>query len=107
LSLECKNCKAIYNGNISAFSRFVKCNYCGCVITIANINISEKSDYKAFNIEAFSKFLRKRGINTFDPISGILKIGAEEVNISQDGSISGSKRLRLRVEGWLEKFMLK
>ncbi len=106
MSLECKNCRAVYNGNISAFSKFVKCEYCGGVITIANTGKSEEMDFIEFNIELFSKFLRKRGITTFDAVSGILRIGAEEVTISEDGSMSGSKRLRRRVEGWLQKFRL-
>ena len=101
MSLVCKNCKAVYNGNISPFSKFGKCSYCSCTIIVPSTGKCEE-----FNIELFKAFLNKRGITTFDTVSGILKLGNEEVTVNKDGTAVGSKRLSSRVERWLQKFML-
>jgi len=106
LSLRCKNCRAVYKGNISPFSKFVRCSYCGSVIIVPSAEGREVTARKEFNIEQFKAFLAKRGINTFDTVSGILRLGNQEVTVHEDGTISGSKPLRSRVEKWLYKFML-
>ena len=106
MSLECKNCGAVYKGNISPFSRFVSCPYCNSVIVVPSAEGREATACKEFNIEEFKAFLAKRGINNFDTVSGILRFGNQEVTVHEDGNISGPKPLRLRVEKWLYKFML-
>lgn len=106
MSLECKNCGAAYKGSISPFSRYVRCPYCNCVIVVTSPQGSEVTVHKEFSIEHFKAFLVKRGINTFDIVSGILRFGNQEVTVHKDGTISGKKPLRSRVEKWLHKFML-
>ena len=106
MSLECKNCGSVYKGSISPFSRFVRCPYCNSVIIVPSAEGREATARKEFNIEEFKAFLAKRGIKTFDTISGILKFGNQEVTVHEDGTISGSKPLKSRVEKWLYKFML-
>jgi len=114
LSLVCKNCSAVYKGKISSYSRFVKCTYCNSVIVVPSAEhktaaarlTNEKSiTHKEFNTEQFEAFLVKKGIKTFDKVSGILKLGNQEVVVDQDGTISGPEPLRSRVEKWLHKFM--
>lgn len=106
MSLKCKNCRAVYNGNISPFSKFVKCPYCSCIIVVPSTGKCEVTECKEFNLELFKVFLNKRGITTFDTVSGILRLGNEEVTVNKDGTVFGSKRLSSRVERWLQKFML-
>lgn len=106
MSLECKNCGAVYKGSISPFSRFVRCPYCNSVIVVPCAEGREATARKEFNIEEFKAFLVKRGINTFDTVSGILMFGNQEVTVNEDGTISGPKPLRSRVEKWVYKFML-
>ena len=106
MSLACKNCGAVYKGKISPFSKFVKCPYCSSVIIVPDSEGREVTGSKEFNIEQFKAFLAQRGITKFDTVSGILKLGKEEVTVHQDGTVSGSKRLSSRVEKWLHKFML-
>jgi repressor of nif and glnA expression len=114
LSLVCKNCKAIYKGKISPYSRFVKCTYCDSVIVVpstehktdtARLANEKNITCKEFSTEQFEAFLVKKGIKTFDKVSGILKFGNQEVVVDQDGTISGPEPLRSRVEKWLHKFM--
>lgn len=106
MSLKCENCGAVYKGNISPFSRFVNCCYCNSVIIVPSAEGLKATACKEFNIEQFKAYLTKRGINTFDTVSGILRFGNQEVTVHEDGTISGSERLKLRVEKWLYKFML-
>ena len=106
MSLICENCKAVYKGKISPHSKFVRCPYCDSVIVVPRTRAKgqEVIANKEFSIEQFRVFLTNRGISDFDPVSGVLKFGNEEVIIDQDGTISGPKPLKSRVEKWLHKF---
>ena len=105
MSLVCKNCGAVYKGRISPYSKFVKCTYCDSVIVVPSAEGPAVIPRKDFGIEQFKAFLAKRGISSFDPVSGILRFGNQEVIVHEDGTISGSKTLKSRVEKWLHKFM--
>ena len=107
MSLICENCKAVYKGKIFPYSKFVTCPYCGSVIVVpsARAKGQEVIAHKEFSIEQFKAFLTNRGIKDFDPVSGILRFGNQEVIIDEDGTISGPKTLKSRVEKWLHKFM--
>lgn len=105
MSLVCKNCGAVYKGRISPYSRFVRCPYCDSVIVVPGAEGPEVIARREFSIEQFKVFLSKRGISTFDTVSGILRFGNQEVIVHEDGTISGPKPLRSRVEKWLHKFM--
>ena len=105
MSLVCKNCKAVYKGAISPYSKFVKCPYCDSVIVVPSAEGHEVIARKEFSINEFKTFLARRGISTFDTVSGILSFGNQEVTVHEDGTISGPKPLKSRVEKWLHKFM--
>ncbi len=107
MSLICENCKAVYKGKISSDSKFVRCPYCDSVIVVpsARAEGQEVIAHKEFSIEQFKAFLAKRSISDFDPVSGILRFRNQEVIIDQDGTVSGPKPLKSRVEKWLHKFM--
>lgn len=105
MSLVCKNCRAVYKGSISPYSKFVRCRYCDSVIVVPSAEKHEVIARKEFSIEEFKAFLGKRGISTFDTVSGILRVGKQEVTVHEDGTISGPKPLKSRVEKWLHKFM--
>ena len=106
MSLVCKNCKAVYKGEISPYSKFVKCPYCGSVIVVSGVARPQADAGKEFSAEQFKAFLAKRGISTFDTVSGILSFGNQEVTVHEDGTVSGPNPLKSRVEKWLYKFML-
>jgi len=106
----------VYKGPFSPYQKFFKCQYCGCITKIVadgsnaeirKIIVTETivGPSKAFDINDFSAFLGKRGIKSFDPVSGILKLGSQEVCVSQDGAVEGPGSLKLRVEKWIEAFM--
>lgn len=107
MSLICENCKAIYKGKISHYSKFVRCPYCDGVIVVPSARAKGQDviAHKEFSIQQFKTFLTNRGISDFDPVSGILRFGNQEVTIDQDGTIYGPKPLKSRVEKWLNKFM--
>lgn len=105
MSLECKGCGAPYKGSISPYSRFVTCPYCGSVIVVPTTIEHEITARQGFSIEEFKRFLASRGIATFDTVSGILRLGNQEVTVHEDGTISGPKPLKSRVEKWLHQFM--
>ncbi len=103
MNVVCENCKAPYSGPISPLSRFVKCSYCNSVIKISDERAFVTG--KVFSIDSFGSYLVKRGIRTFDPVSGIIRLGNQEVSVSQDASVNGSEPLKTRVEKWILQFM--
>lgn len=126
--IKCNSCGAIYKGEISKWTKFVKCEYCGAVIFVsqssgavtplsrndihtAEINIKKVDFYmqqhraREFSLSEFEKFLRKKGIKTFDPISGVLMIGSQEILINENGVISGPEKFKKMVEKWIEEYM--
>jgi len=105
LSLRCENCGAVYTGKISSYSKFVKCPYCDSVIVVSTESDESSITRKEFSIEQFKTFLSRRGVNTFDPVSGILQSGNQTVVVDGDGAISGPEPLKSRAEKWLHKFM--
>lgn len=107
MSLVCDNCGAVYKGKISSYSKFVKCPYCDSVIVVSVASQETDTAQKEFDIEHFKAFLSQRGVNTFDPVSGILRFGNQEVLVDADGAISGPEPLKSRAEKWLHIFMTK
>jgi hypothetical protein len=116
MTLRCENCNAPYKGPISPYQKFFKCQYCGSITKIARDEPSGETrrivvtetvvgPSKTFKICEFAAFLLKRGVKTFDPVSGILKLGSQEVCVSEEGAVDGPERLKLRVEKWVEEFM--
>jgi len=116
MSLRCENCSALYKGPISPYQKFFKCQYCGGITKIARnessgeirkVIITETvvGPSKDFKIGEFAAFLFKRGVKAFDPISGILKLGSQQVCVSEEGAVDGPEPLKLRVEKWIEDFM--
>ena len=106
----------MYKGIVSPYQKFFKCQYCGCITKIAadgskseirKVVVTETivGPLKVFDINDFSAFLAKRGIKSFDPMSGILKLGPQEVCVGQDGAVEGPESLKLRVEKWIGVFM--
>lgn len=116
MNIQCQNCGAFYSGSISSYKKFVKCPYCDSVI---DVNPGEQSSKKKrllvrevieesskmFKINEFADFLVRRGAKTFDPVSGILKVGSQQVYISEEGAVEGPERLKSRVEKWIAEFM--
>jgi hypothetical protein len=116
MSIKCENCGAPCKGAISPYQRFFKCDYCGCMNKITRdepkegvkrITVIETvvGASKAFKITEFAAFLSKRGIKVFDPVSGVLKLGSQEVCINEEGAVEGPEPLKLRVEKWINDFM--
>jgi hypothetical protein len=113
--LRCENCNAPYKGPISPYQKFFKCQYCGSITKIARdessgemrIIVTETAagPSKTFKICEFEAFLLRRGIKTFDSVSGILKLGLQEVCVSEEGAVDGPEPLKRRVEKWIEDFM--
>jgi len=116
MSLQCQNCKAFFKGPISPYQKFVKCPYCKSVINV----ISEESTVgkkrllvrevivepsKTFEINEFAYYLTRRGVRTFDPVSCILRLGSQQVLISEEGTVEGPRLLKSRVEKWIQKYM--
>lgn len=119
MSLRCENCGASYKGPISPYTRFVKCEYCGNVINVSEnksrtqpivkpVAVYEEpgSARKTFSLEGFNSFLVRKGVKTFDSVSGILRLGNQEAIVYEDGAVSGPEPLRSRVERWVHEFML-
>jgi hypothetical protein len=116
MSIRCEHCGAPYKGPISPYQRFFKCNYCGCITNIGRgetkgdvkrITVTETvvGPSRTFKITEFAVFLSKRGIKTFDPVSGVLKLGSQEVCINEEGAVEGPEPLKVRVEKWINDFM--
>lgn len=116
MSLQCENCGAFYKGSISPYQKFVKCQHCGSIIKtpsdapggeVKRVIIAETvvEPCKVFKIDEFAAFLVKRGIKTFDPVSGILKLGLQQVCVSEEGAVEGPEPLKHRVERWIQDFM--
>ena len=106
MSLVCENCGAVYSGKISSYSKFVKCPYCDAVIVVSVGSRDADISGKEFDIAQFKTFLSRRGVNTFDTVSGILRCGTQEVVVDADGAISGPDPLKSRAEKWLHQFMM-
>lgn len=95
----------------------MKCPYCGAVIkvesseqpgTVKKVRLIEEmviSESKTFDINEFASFLNKIGVKTFDPVSGILRIGTMEVRVTEEGAVQGTEPLKSRVEKWVQKYM--
>ena len=116
MSLRCENCNALCKGPISPYQKFFKCQYCGCMTKVVcgesmgetrRIVVTETvvGPSKAFNVDDFAAFLLKRGIKAFDRVSGILRLGSQEVCVSEEGAVDGPEPLKHRVEKWVEDFM--
>jgi KaiC/GvpD/RAD55 family RecA-like ATPase len=73
--------------------------------TVLVVTVTLVGPTKVFNICDFAAFLYKRGIKAFDPVSGILKLGSQEICITDEGVVDGPEPLKLRAEKWIEEFM--
>jgi KaiC/GvpD/RAD55 family RecA-like ATPase len=73
--------------------------------TVLVVTVTLVGSAKVFNICDFAAFLYKRGIKAFDPVSGILKLGSQEICITDEGVVDGPEPLKLRAEKWIEEFM--
>jgi len=115
MSLRCENCGAPYKGSISPYQKFVKCQHCGGTLKVnPDESTREKrvlvreaivEPRKAFKMDEFAAFLIRRGVKTFDPLSGVLKLGSHQVYVSEEGAVEGSEPLKSRVEKWIHIFM--
>jgi len=122
MDLRCDVCGAPYKGQISRWTKFVKCEYCGATISVPQDAFSKvpevvikfeegkevyvsRSRIKEFTLSGFGDFIRKKGVKTYDPISGVMLIGSQEISISEDGVVSGPKNLRKIVEKWINEYM--
>lgn len=116
MNIKCEHCGAPYRGSISPYQKFVHCENCGSVI---RVNLDESTTMKkrllvretfiepskAFKINEFTAFLSRRGVNSFDPVSGVLRLGSQQVCISTEGVVEGPEPLKSRVEKWIHIFM--
>ena len=116
MSIQCENCGAFYRGSVSPYQKFVKCQHCGSALKVPSDKLDGTSKKtiitetvveacKTFKIDEFAKFLTKRGITTYDPVSGILKLGPQQVCINDEGTVEGPEPLRSRVERWIQTYM--
>jgi DNA-directed RNA polymerase subunit RPC12/RpoP len=116
MSLRCQNCGAFYKGSISPYQKFVKCQHCGSMIKAVDdtaagevravlVTETAAKPSKVFTLDEFAAFLAKRGIKTFDPVSGILRLGSQQATVSQEGAVEGPEPLKLRVERWVQTYM--
>jgi len=116
MNIQCQNCGAFYKGHISSYQKFVKCPYCNSIIDVSPEETSVRKkrvlvrevveeSSKAFKINEFADFLVRLGVKTFDPVSGILRVGSQQVYISEEGAVEGPERLKSRVEKWIAGFM--
>jgi hypothetical protein len=116
MSLRCQNCGAFYKGPISPYQKFVKCQHCASIIKVVDdTNVQEVKTVivaetatkpnKVFTLDEFAVFLVKRGVKTFDPVSGVLRLGSQQASVSQEGAVEGPEPLKLRVERWVQTFM--
>jgi phage FluMu protein Com len=115
MSIRCNNCGAFYRGSVSPYQKFVKCQHCGSVIQITKneenkgrkvlIRETVVEPEREFKMDEFAAFLAKRGIKTFDSVSGILQLGLQQVCVNGEGSVEGPEPLKLRVEKWVQDFM--
>jgi hypothetical protein len=116
MSMKCENCGAPYTEPISQYQKFVKCQYCGCVLRV-NPNEAKSGEKRlivreivvetprTFDINLFAAFLTKRGITSFDTVSGVLKVGSQQVCVSSEGAVIGPEPLKARAEKWVQIFM--
>lgn len=116
MSLRCENCGAPYRESISPYQKFVKCQHCGCVLRVnpSEVKSGEKrlivretviETSRTFDINQFAAFLVKRGVKSFDPVSGVLKVGSQQVCVSDEGAVIGPDPLKTRAEKWIQIFM--
>jgi len=116
MSFKCDHCGAPYDSHISRYQKSFKCKYCGRITKISEdetkkdvkrITVTETviGPSQAFKITEFASFLYKRGVKTFDPGSGVLKLGSQEVCITEEGTVEGPEPLKVRVEKWINDFM--
>jgi len=116
MSLRCQNCGAFYKGPISPYQKFVKCQHCASIIKVADdtttgevktVIVTETATKPSgvFNLDEFAAFLAKKGIKTFDPVSGIIILGSQQATVSQEGAVEGPELLKLRVERWIQTYM--
>ncbi|MGD0449784.1 MAG: ATPase domain-containing protein [Candidatus Bathyarchaeia archaeon] len=73
--------------------------------TLLVVTVTLGAPSKVFNIRDFAAFLAKRGIKAFDPISGVMRLGSQEIYITEDGAVEGPEFLKLRTEKWIAEFM--
>jgi hypothetical protein len=115
VNIICEHCGAPYKGTVAPHQKTVKCQHCGCAIKVDDgLTGREKllikevvvETSRAFSIEDFAGFLFKRGIKTFDPGSGILQFGSQQACVSEEGIVEGPEPLKLRVEKWIEMFLM-
>lgn len=58
-----------------------------------------------FENAGFGKFLARRGVTGFDPVSGRLNLGERQVVVTSDGAVSGDANLQRRVERWIFEYL--
>lgn len=116
MSIQCESCKAFYKGPISPYQKFVKCPYCNSIIKV-NPDESTPGEKrllirevvveprKTFKTDEFAAFLIRRGVKSFDHVSGVLKLGSKQVYVSEEGAVEGPEPLKIRVEKWIHIFM--
>lgn len=116
MSIKCEHCGAPYRGSISPYQKFVRCENCRGII---RVNPDESAttkkrllvretfieSSKTFKINEFTAFLSRRGVNSFDPVSGVLRLGAQQVHISTEGAVEGPEPLKSRADKWIHIFM--
>ncbi len=73
--------------------------------TLLVVTVTLGAPAKMFSIRDFAAFLTKRGIKAFDPISGVMRLGSQEIYITEDGAVEGPEFLKLRAEKWITEFM--
>ena len=57
--------------------------------TLLVVTVTLGASSKVFNIRDFATFLARRGIKAFDPMSGVMKLGSQEIYITEDGTVEG------------------
>ncbi|MDG6914256.1 MAG: hypothetical protein JRN34_00890 [Nitrososphaerota archaeon] len=115
-SIKCPNCGAPYKGAVLSWVDFVKCTYCGSnikvprnapTVIVATQGVAQLEPVKkAFSRDGFSKYLlMKKGVKSFDSISGTLILNNRSVIVDDAGTVSGENPLRGMVERWIAEFM--
>ena len=114
--LKCPSCGAPYTAPVPFWLDYVVCSYCnGAVPT----NRSERAEstggrpeqlrsagLRRFEPESFQRFLQTRkGVRTFDPVSGVLVLGVSRIEIDGSGLVTGSEPARTRVERWVGEYL--
>lgn len=103
-NLRCPNCGAYYKDEVPKWVSYVKCGYCGATILVKAEEKTSASKTKTFEVNGFAKFLAKKGC-TFDPISGMIKMGNVYVQVDERGSVSGPLPQKRTVERWIEEYL--